>query len=44
MNPSTIGKAIKAGADHIISGSFIAKSDNPKKAMKELQKALKQAK
>jgi ribulose-phosphate 3-epimerase len=40
MNPVTIKEAKKAGADIIISGSFLSKSDNPKKAMKELKKSL----
>ncbi len=41
MNPTTIGDAAKAGADCFVSGSFISKSDNPKKAMKEIKEALK---
>ncbi len=40
MNPRTIKKAKKAGADWFVVGSFIQKADNPKKAMKELRKAL----
>jgi len=40
MNPKTIKKAQKRGADICISGSFIMKSDNPKKAMKELEKVV----
>ncbi len=41
MSPKTIGHAKKAGADYIISGSYLAESDHPKLAFKELQKALR---
>ena len=41
MNPKTIRKAKKAGADFIISGSFISKSKNPRKAMRELRALVK---
>lgn len=41
MNPKTILKAKKAGGDLFISGSFVMKSDDPKKAMKELNKLVK---
>jgi ribulose-phosphate 3-epimerase len=40
MTPKTIGLAKKAGADLYVSGSFISKSDNPKKAIKELNSSL----
>ncbi|HLC71703.1 MAG TPA: hypothetical protein VJI32_06840 [Candidatus Nanoarchaeia archaeon] len=40
MNPKTIKDAVKAGADYIISGSFISRSDDPKKAMRELRKVI----
>jgi ribulose-phosphate 3-epimerase len=38
MNPNTIKDAKKSGADIVISGSFIARSDNVNKAMRELKK------
>ena len=41
MNPQHIKLANKAGADIFISGSFLMKSDNPKKAMIELKKSIK---
>jgi ribulose-phosphate 3-epimerase len=41
MNPKTIQLAKKAGADNFISGSFISKSDHPKKAIRELKSAIK---
>ncbi|PIN87428.1 hypothetical protein COV12_03970 [Candidatus Woesearchaeota archaeon CG10_big_fil_rev_8_21_14_0_10_32_24] len=41
MNPVTIKDAVKAGADAVVSGSFISKSESPKKAMRELRKSLK---
>ncbi|NQV91903.1 hypothetical protein HQ489_05510 [Candidatus Woesearchaeota archaeon] len=41
MNPSTIKDAKKAGADAVVSGSFISKSENPKKAIRELREGLK---
>ena len=41
MNPKTVRKAVRAGADSIISGSFISKSKNSKKAMKELKALVK---
>jgi len=37
MNPKTIKGAAKAGADYFVSGSFVTKSDNPKKAIRELR-------
>jgi 3-keto-L-gulonate-6-phosphate decarboxylase len=39
MKPATI-KYVK-DIDAIVSGSFISKSKNPRKAMKELKKAAK---
>ena len=36
MNPTTIKQAKKFGADYFVSGSYISKSDNPKKAYTEL--------
>jgi ribulose-phosphate 3-epimerase len=41
MNPSTIKDAVKAGADAVVSGSFISKAENSKKAMRELRDCLK---
>jgi ribulose-phosphate 3-epimerase len=41
MTPKTIGLARKA--DFIISGSYLMKSADPRKAMQELKKALKSA-
>ncbi len=41
MNPKTIRKAKKAGADHFVSGSYVTKANNPRKAIAELRKALK---
>ena len=40
MNPSTIKYVVKSGADYVISGSYLAKSDNFKQAMRELKKSL----
>mgnify|MGYP001583276028 FL=1 len=39
MNPATAKDAVKAGADYIVSGSFITKAENPKERMKLMQKA-----
>ena len=39
MHPTTVRDA--KGADYIISGSFTSKSDNPRRAIRELRKALK---
>ena len=41
MNPKTIVKAKKAGGDFFISGSYVMKSDNPKKSRKELEKLVR---
>lgn len=38
MNPSTVKEAVKAGADFIVSGSFITKAEKPKERMKMLEK------
>ncbi|MEW5896853.1 MAG: hypothetical protein AB1668_04125 [Nanoarchaeota archaeon] len=43
MKPETVGDAVKAGADGIVSGSFITKSGNPARAIKKLEKAAKAA-
>ena len=40
MNPKTIKGARKAGADWFVSGSFIQKSEDAKKAVKELKGAI----
>lgn len=40
MTPETIGDAARAGVDYFVSGSFVSKSDEPKKAMKELQRRI----
>ena len=37
MNPLTIQIAKKAGADYFVSGSYVSKAENSKKAMKELK-------
>lgn len=37
MTPENIGNAARAGADYFVSGSFVSKSDEPKKAYKKLQ-------
>jgi len=39
INPLTIRSAVKAGADAVVSGSFITKSADPKKARLELMRA-----
>lgn len=41
MNPQTILLAQKAGADFVVSGSFVSKSDNPRRAMRELAATVK---
>lgn len=38
MNPKTIVKAAKAGADYFVSGSYTTKADDPQKSIKELKK------
>ncbi len=40
MNPTTIKKAARYGADFFISGSYVTESDNPRRAMKELGRAI----
>src|SRR3989338_7286416 len=40
MNPTTIKIAAKAGADYFVSGHFVSKAKNSKKAMKELERAV----
>ena len=39
MNLDTIKDAVRAGADYVVSGSFVSKSDNPQQAVQSLQKA-----
>lgn len=38
MNPNTVKDAARAGADYIVSGSFITKAEKPKERMKMLEK------
>ena len=40
MNPSTVSLAVKAGATMIESGSYVANSDDPKKAIEELRESV----
>lgn len=40
MDLKTIKLAKNAGADYFVSGSFVSKAENPKKAMKALQEAI----
>jgi len=40
MCPDTIGKAVNAGADYFVSGSFVVKAENPKNAMRELKRTI----
>ena len=35
MNPKTVKDAAKAGADFVVSGSFITKAENPKERIRE---------
>lgn len=39
MNPSTVKDAFRAGADYIVSGSFITKAEKPKERMREMERA-----
>ena len=41
MTPETIGNASRAGADYFVSGSFVSKSDEPKKAYKRFVEVVK---
>lgn len=41
MNPETIKKAKKAGAELFVSGSYIVKAENPKERLGKLLKSLK---
>ena len=41
MNPENIGDATRAGTDYFISGSYLSKSDEPKKAYKKLVEVVK---
>ena len=38
MNTGTVQDAIKAGADYVVSGSFITKAENPKERMEQLER------
>lgn len=40
MNPSTAKDAVRAGADYIVSGSFITKAEKPKERMREMERGL----
>jgi ribulose-phosphate 3-epimerase len=42
MNPKTIRKASKAGADFFVSGSYTTKAEYPKESIKNLLKEIKQ--
>ncbi len=44
IHPGTIEQVKAAGANYFISGSFLVKADTPKERMKELKKALRNAK
>ena len=41
MDPKTIKKAVKAGADLFVSGSYVTKAENPKERIKILLSSLK---
>ncbi len=41
MNPLTIKSAVKAGADAVVSGGFITKASDAKKAMRMLREAVR---
>lgn len=41
MNPTTAKDAAKAGADYVISGSFITKAEQPKERMKMMKKGFR---
>ncbi len=38
MNPNRVKEVVKAGADYIVSGSFITKAEKPKERMRMLEK------
>ncbi|MBI4151708.1 hypothetical protein HY496_01950 [Candidatus Woesearchaeota archaeon] len=40
IRPETMNAAVQAGADAVVSGSFVTRADDPKKAMRELRSAL----
>ncbi len=42
MNEKTVKDAAKAGADYVISGSFITKAEKPKERLKIMEKAFSQ--
>ena len=41
MNPKTIKKAVNAGADCFVSGSYVTKAENPKERIKSLLNSIK---
>ena len=41
MNPKTIQKAVKAGGDYFVSGSFVTKAENPREKIKSLMNSIK---
>ena len=41
INPETIALAKRAGADYFVSGSYVTKSDHPRKSIQELRKSLR---
>ncbi len=41
MNSLTVKDAAKAGADHVVSGSFITKAEHPKERMKLMERSFK---
>ncbi len=43
MNPKTVKDAVRAGADAVVSGSFLSQSVHPRQAMKELRTAISPA-
>jgi ribulose-phosphate 3-epimerase len=41
MTPETIGDAAQAGADYFVSGSYVTKAEDPRKAIRELETKIK---
>ena len=41
MNPKTIQKAVKAGANLFVSGSYVTKAENPRERIKSLMNSIK---
>ena len=41
MNPQTAKQAVEAGAELIVAGSYIFRSDEPKEAIEEMREAIK---